>query len=296
MRELLPVRIGLACQLASDIELEVIAVGRNQGIGESDVFIAARPVKGGRQDNLFVGIALRTVKARGWLGFAEDVGDAVIADAVARAEVGVGVVVGLAGSVQLMRQGVGAGIEVVVVAGLVDAHAPQDDGGVIPVAANHAADVIDGDVLPGKIADVLPAGNLFQNQKTDLVAGVEEVAGLRVVRGADDIAMQVLAQDQSVLALHACGHGLADPWECLMAIKAAQLDDCAVEREALRCEAGLSPSKSAASKLRPPSRDLLALIRKHSTSTVGLPESTSLGCAKMFSRCVGETMRSETSR
>jgi hypothetical protein len=32
---------------------------------------------------------------------------------------------------------------------------------MIPVAANHAADIVDGNVLPGFIADVLPAGNFF---------------------------------------------------------------------------------------------------------------------------------------
>ena len=215
-------------------------------------------MEGGHQDDLLIGVALRAVEAGGGLGLAEDVGDAVVADAVAGAEVAVGVVIegapadaagvlriggqlivdagvadgvfaqpldvvdglggigvadefgiqiegmigrlereaevvhgedvfkelgllevadaaGLPGGVELVGQGVGAGVEVVVVARLVDAHAPENDGRVVPVAADHAADVVDGDVLPGKIADVLPAGNLFEDQESDLVAGVEEV-------------------------------------------------------------------------------------------------------------------------
>ena len=46
---------------------------------------------------------------------------------------------GLARGIELVRHGVGARVEVVIVARLVDAHAPQDDGRVVPVAADHAA-------------------------------------------------------------------------------------------------------------------------------------------------------------
>ncbi len=106
---------------------------------------------------------------------------------------------GLARGIERVSEGVGAGVEVVVVARLVDAHAPENDGGMVPVAANHAADVVDGDLLPGLVADVLPAGNLFEHQQADLVAAIEEVARLRIVRGADDVAVQIVAQDVGVL-------------------------------------------------------------------------------------------------
>ena len=72
---------------------------------------------------------------------------------------------------------------------------------------------------------MLPAGNFFEHKKADLVAGIEEVARLRVVGGADDVAPEVLAQDDGILALHAGGHGLADPRESLVAVEAAELDD-----------------------------------------------------------------------
>ena len=41
------------------------------------------------------------------------------------------------------------------------------------------------------------------------------------------------------------GHGLANPWEGLMAVEAAQLDDFAVEREALRGELRFAESEAA---------------------------------------------------
>ena len=96
---------------------------------------------------------------------------------------------GLAGGIEFVGQRVGAHVEIVIVERLVDAHAPENDAGMIPVAANHAAHVIDGDQLPGFIADVLPAGDFFEDQKAEFVAGIEEMARLRVVRGADDIAL-----------------------------------------------------------------------------------------------------------
>ena len=253
------VGIGLGEELAVDVELQMVAVGADYGLGEADVFIAARPVEGWLQHNLFLRIALRLVESGRGLGLAEDVRDAVVADAVARAEVAVGVVVegapadaagvlriggqlvvnarvaqgvfaqaldvvdglggvgvadkfgieiermigrlqreaevvhgedvfeqlrvlevadaaGLARGVELMREGIGARVEVVVVLRLVDAHAPENDGGVVPVAANHAVDIVDGEILPGLVADVLPAWNLFEHQQPDLVAGIEEMA------------------------------------------------------------------------------------------------------------------------
>ena len=61
---------------------------------------------------------------------------------------------------------------------------------MVPVAADHFADIADRDVLPGLVADVLPAGNFLEHQQAQLVAGVEELDRLRVVRGAHDVAVQ----------------------------------------------------------------------------------------------------------
>src|ERR1700716_4371269 len=104
---------------------------------------------------------------------------------------------------------------------------------MVPVAADHAADVVDGDLLPRFGADVLPAWDLFEDQEADLVAAVEEVARLRIVRRSDDVAVQVLPQDFRVLTLYARGHCLADEREGLVAIEATELDDFSVEREAV---------------------------------------------------------------
>ena len=57
---------------------------------------------------------------------------------------------------------------------------------MIPVAANHAGDVVDRDQLPGFVADVLPARNLFEDEKAHFVAGIEEMTGSAIPEGAPD--------------------------------------------------------------------------------------------------------------
>ena len=75
------------------IDLEVITVGAEDSFGEADRLVAARPVKCGLEHDFFSRITLRLVETSGRLGFAEYISHAVIADAVAGTEVGVGVVV-----------------------------------------------------------------------------------------------------------------------------------------------------------------------------------------------------------
>ena len=82
-----------------------------------------------------------------------------------------------------------------IVFGFVDAYSPQDDRRMVPVATNHAPNVIDGDVLPGLVPDVLPARDLFQDQKADFVAGVKEMARLRIMRSTGDVALELVPQD-----------------------------------------------------------------------------------------------------
>src|SRR5262249_51862221 len=118
----------------------------------------------------------------------------------------------------LMRHLVRANVKIMIVFGFVDAHAPENDRRTVPVAANHASNVVNGDVLPRLVSDVLPSGDFFEDEQTDFIAGVEEVARLRIVRGADNVALQIVAKNHCVAALAAPGHGLSEPRESLMAV------------------------------------------------------------------------------
>src|SRR5579863_8170269 len=104
---------------------------------------------------------------------------------------------------------------------------------MVPIAADHAAHVVDGHLLPTLVADMLPTGNFFEHQEADLIASIEEMARLRVMGSSHDVAMQILAQDVGVFALGARRHSLADEWKRLVPVKSAELDDLSVQGEAV---------------------------------------------------------------
>src|SRR3954452_22155793 len=110
---------------------------------------------------------------------------------------------GLPCGIELMSKRVGSSVEIVVITGFINAHAPQYDGGVIPVAANHSIDVVDRNVLPGFVPDMLPSGDLFQHQQAYLVTRIQKVTRLRVMRGPDNVALELVPQDLGIASLNA---------------------------------------------------------------------------------------------
>ncbi len=138
---------------------------------------------------------------------------------------------GLARVVERVGQRVRARVEIVIVLALIDAHAPQHDGRVIPVAPDHRAHVAHRQILPRLVADVLPAGNLFEHQQPEFVAGVQKCRRLRIVRRAHDVAVQLAPQNPGIAALHAVRHGAAHIGERLVPVQTDQLDAFAVEHE-----------------------------------------------------------------
>ncbi len=135
-----------------------------------------------------------------------------------------------------MAEGVGLGIEGVVVLALVDPHAPQDDAGVVTVLEHHLPHVLQGDPLPRLVPDVLPAGDLREHQQTDLVAAVDKMPALGVVAGADHVAAQAELQIVGLVPLHARRGGVADVGVALMPVEAPEVDPLPVEEEALGFE------------------------------------------------------------
>ena len=53
-------------------------------------------------------------------------------------------------------------------------------------------DVLQEDRVEVLIADVLPPRRLLPDHQTELIAGVEEVRRLRIVRAADHVAVELL--------------------------------------------------------------------------------------------------------
>src|ERR1700760_3613003 len=91
MLELLTIRIGLGellpLTIVFDKQLQVIAIRADHCDCELGGFVTGCPVERGLENNLFFGVTLRLVESRRWLWLAEDIANAVIADAVARTEI-----------------------------------------------------------------------------------------------------------------------------------------------------------------------------------------------------------------
>ena len=131
--------------------------------------------------------------------------------------------------VQQMCQFVRTRIEIVIILRFVDPHPPQNDRGMIPIAPDHFPDVANRDVLPLQVPDVLPAGDLFENQQSKFIAGVQKIRRLWIVRGTDNVAMQVVLQYPRIAALNARRHGPADVRKRLMPVQPAQFHVSAVQ-------------------------------------------------------------------
>ncbi len=153
---------------------------------------------------------------------------------------------GLSRRVEFVRGLVGARIEIVIVLRFVDAHAPENDGRVVPIALDHGGDIAHCQVLPVVFADVLPAGNLFEHEQAELIAGIQEMPRLRIVRSADEVEFQFFFEDHSITMLRACGHSATHVRKCLVAIQPTQLDVFAVQHETFGCEARLAKADTGA--------------------------------------------------
>ena len=66
-------------------------------------------------------------------------------------------------------------IKCIVILGFVDAHAPQNNGRMIPVLHHHVFCVPHGLILPFRTTDVLPPRNLREHQKPQFIAPVKEM-------------------------------------------------------------------------------------------------------------------------
>ena len=112
--------------------------------------------------------------------------------------------------VQLMGQGVGPGIEFIVVHALIDAHTPENDAGVVAVLQHHLPQVFQCLLLPGLVPDVLPARQLREHQQAQPVTFVNKMPALGIVGGAHRVALQLLLQNPGVLPLQTLRRSVAD--------------------------------------------------------------------------------------
>jgi len=138
--------------------------------------------------------------------------------------------------IQSVGNGICSGIEGVVILAFVDAYPPQDNTGMIPVLQNHLLQHMACQVLPGCVTDVLPAGQLREDQKPHFITGIQKMLALGIVAGAHGIAAQLLLQDAGILPLQALRGGIADIRVALMPVQTPQKGLFPVQIEAVRPE------------------------------------------------------------
>ena len=86
----------------------------------------------------------------------------------------------------------------------------------------------------------MPARRFLPDQQAELVAGVEEVRRLGIVRAAHHVAVELVLEDLGVLALHPGGHGHAGVRVELVPVEPEQLQPLPVQEEALGPEGRLA--------------------------------------------------------
>ena len=109
---------------------------------------------------------------------------------------------------------------------------------MVAVLEHHLTHVVDRLFLPVLVADVLPTRDLGEDQKPQLVAGVDEILALRIVRGAHGVAAKLFFQDARVLPLQALRRGIAHVRIRLMAVEPAHKRVLAVEVKSVLLEHG----------------------------------------------------------
>src|SRR5271155_2601211 len=85
------------------------------------------------------------------------------------------------------------------------------------------------------------------------------------MRRSDNVALELITQNQGVAALNPAGHRLPYKGKCLMAIETAQLDDLTVQRKSLVGKSRFAEAKTAGIFI-----DDLALLKQPHTHRIKL--------------------------
>ena len=143
-----------------------------------------------------------------------------------------------------MGLSVGPLVKFKIILGFVDPYAPQNDGRMVKSFHDHVMDVLDAEVFPCIIPDVLPSWDFLEDKKTDFIAAVQEMGGLRIMACPDNIDPDFIFQDIGVLSLGPFRHGIAHIRIGLMAVQPNQLYLISVEAESFRLKRYVPEAKT----------------------------------------------------
>ena len=116
--------------------------------------------------------------------------------------------------------------------------------------------------FPACVTQVSPSGRLFPDHQAELVARVEERLGLRIVRAAHDVAVEIAAQDFGLVPHHTRRHGEPHVRVHFVPIQPEQVDALAVEEKAILFEACLAKADASSVLVHrlPPAESLVTTV------------------------------------
>src|SRR5581483_3380592 len=120
------------------------------------------------------------------------------------------------------------------------------------------------------------------------------MAGLRIVRGANDIAFELIAQDIRIPALRPGRHSLTHPGEGLVPIQTTELDDLAVQFEAVVGKLRLAEAETAGVFIKHLGPAAQAYPRLIQSALVQIPQRDSLQALEAHAVSHGLICRART--
>ncbi len=137
-----------------------------------------------------------------------------------------------ASGIHLLAEPVRLLIKCVIIVAFIQPGSPYDDGRMVKMSQHHVAQIAAGNFFVILSAQISPSRDLFKDHKPQLIAAVQEVFALHIVRTAHRVKSQLCLQDIRILLLRSPAHGISHIWIALMTVQADQLHLTAIEVEA----------------------------------------------------------------
>ncbi len=141
---------------------------------------------------------------------------------------------GLARAVELVGELPSLGIQRRIAGGLVESRSPDDDRRPVAIADHHVVHVLQEDPVEVLVSDVLPARRLLPHHQPQLIAGVEEMRRLRVVRAADHVAVELVLDQLRIPGLKPRRRRHPGVGKQLVTVESEDLEPFAVQVEAVQ--------------------------------------------------------------
>jgi hypothetical protein len=115
---------------------------------------------------------------------------------------------------------------------------------MVSVSRDHIFYVAHGQILPGSVAQVMPARQFFPNHQAQFVACVEKSLGLRIMRAANEIAIEIAPKDFRIVPQHSWRHRKTDVREQLVPVQPENAEALAIQNETVHFKPGVAKADS----------------------------------------------------